>query len=241
MHRRIAALAGLILIVAACGQETAADSESPSAAERTSDSELAALLWTVDDLPDGYVEEAGALAGDGTEDESVMEVIEGSPECAEYLGFTGGGETPGDFSSTREATVEFSAAEFGPYLMHSIVVVPSAQITVELAEVERVLSECATESITVADEELTLRAQISHPPFPELGDRTVAFVLTGSATDFDYRFDSSMAFVQVDDRLAVFMSMVIQSDLLPDLAPPISQTAFEDLVTLAVDRLEAAP
>lgn len=241
-----------VLLLAACGTEPTGETTPGPSSSTTPGSDTTPtpvddvptgptienpedFLLTVSDLPDGYTVESSTA--DGTQApgaEEDVEVVSGVEACARL--FDGGNEELFDTAVIDFAGVGFSGGEFGPFLEHGINVYSpgDAALDDEFALYEGVLDDCDGESVTVADTEGSqLAMNLSRVDFAPIGDRVGALAMTGRLLEFDVEVEVLFVLVQVGDTTSSFSAMSMAGEVLPE------QT-FTDLVTLAVDRLEAA-
>lgn len=259
MLSRLGALLAVLVLIAACGQDTdlgpdtdpddtasaspVGDTTADGTASAGNPDDLSAFLWTLDDLPEGFeIDDEYSGSAGSTEEDDDFERVEGDAECAEYFGFSEDMSAPGDIAGLDEVGVEFSAGEFGPYLMHSIMSVPAAQIQLEFSDMDRTLARCDGEEFTITDADgFSMSMVISGVSFAEVGERTIAFTIAGEVPEVDMELDMVFVIVQIDDTMSSFASMALSSELLPDGGSELIPDAeFEALVRLAVERLEAA-
>lgn len=168
--------------------ETAANEEESGESEESEDSgagQLDALLLTLDDMPEGWMEaDETSTEIEGFEDFEDFEDDEAVEDFSEDLFETPCGVEPLDeaFTPVAEADRTFQATEFGPMLTHSVMQLGSSDEASEALDLTRELFACEDWVETgEMGEEITF--EISELPMGDYGDDSVAYRLTFSVAD----------------------------------------------------------
>jgi hypothetical protein len=198
-----------------------AGTEAPKAAGRTlTDKQAKAALLTVQDLPTGWSVDPDASSDDQGDDDDSR--ITEPAACADLFDSLDDGK-----DSVAEATGNYTAGGFGPFLEHTVTS-HSKDPADGMDAVTAALSECPKFTMTDADG-TKMQMKVSALSFPNLGDRTLALRMSGNSDEIDIVMD--LVYIAVGRN-----GITLGAGGLT----PIAGDDLEQLATAAVDKLAAA-
>lgn len=168
-----------------------ASKEAASEYTTLSKADLKSVVLTLDDMPAGY-----AVDTDEDEESEDDDFTSGDPGCKELVD-----STDGDKYKLDEAEASFTQGDFGPFVAESVTTTKPGKADDSLSEGRRALDSCGSYLSGQGDD--AVKFKVGRLSFPNLGDETLAYSLTGEASGFP--FSGQIVVIRFGDNI-VFLS-----------------------------------
>lgn len=180
-------------------------------------------LLTLDEMPNGY-----AIDQDASDDSDSGELDSTTAECTRLFKAL---ERQDKENAFGKAEINFEAGDFGPFVSETVSSFEGSKIKDQLAILDVALAKCPSFT-TTDDDGAKLKFKVEELPFPDLGDQTVAGLITAKEPTFDIAIEFQMVAVRVDQNMVALANFGIGKGM--------GEADFEEVVRKAVEHVQAA-
>ncbi|KQY55741.1 hypothetical protein ASD11_14610 [Aeromicrobium sp. Root495] len=131
-------------------------------------------MLTLDDMPTGY-----SVDPDPADDSSDDDFTSGDPGCKELV-------DSADVKSNKvdEEEASFTQGDYGPFVAESVTTTKEGKAGDGFADARKALDSCNSYTAGEGDDSVTFK--VSRMSFPNLGDETLAYSLSGESSGFPF-------------------------------------------------------
>ena len=224
MKRILVVVSALVVITACGGNETPerAGSAAPKGATSNysplSKVELKSVLLSIDDMPTGF-----AVDPDPSDDEDDDDFTSGDPGCKALVE-----SSEDDKNKVADKDASFTQGDFGPFVSESVSIVKKGTASDGFADARDGLGKCKSYVAGKGDD--AAKFKVGAMSFPNLGDETLAYQLSGEASGFP--FTGHIVAVRLGDNIVFLSGVAIGTSAL-------DPSTFEKIARAAVKKVEA--